>query len=73
MEMKLYKSSFVQWLGYLALTEETGVQFPYEENFFNYYRTLTNKQTNRTFLINIIITQRNIVVLKKKLKKIIEV
>ena len=32
--MKLYKSSFVQWLGYLALTEETGVQFPYEENFF---------------------------------------
>ena len=35
-EMKLYKSSLVQWLGYLALTEETGVQFPYEENFFNY-------------------------------------
>ena len=32
--MKLYKSSFVQWLGYLALTEETGVQFPYGENAF---------------------------------------
>ena len=32
--MKSYKSSFVQWLGYLALTEETGVQFPYGENIF---------------------------------------
>ena len=34
--MKLYKSSFVQWLGYLALTEETGVQFPYGESRFFY-------------------------------------
>ena len=39
--MKLYKSSFVQWLGYLALTEETGVQFPYGENvFFSKNKTL---------------------------------
>ena len=35
--MKLYKSSFVQWLGYLALTEETGVQFPYGENAFLFH------------------------------------
>ena len=34
---KVYNSSFVQWLGYLALTEETGVQFPYGENTFLIY------------------------------------